>query len=453
MNRRMSDDLTLFGVRRMMEGVIPPTMCTASPDRMPNVSYLSLAEYVDPLHIALSYQFFNRSRENVLATRRAALTLDDPYTGAGVILQLEYLRTETEGPVFERLRAKLMGVASHAGMDQVFHLRGADIYRVLELRRVPGRRELPAAEPRVDLATNSRLLSERMANCGELAELLDTLLDGLGELLRIDNAMLWLFDSSQEVLTLLASRGYEVGGAGAEISTGDGIVGTAVREGVAIRVGHMMNMARYARAARDRADSLGFEPLLKSEIPLPGLKEPRSQLAVPLRARGRVLGALLVESKHDQHFGYDDEDALMLLCGQFAVAMSLMQPPEPEPPAREPPTPAQPETGPAVHLRRYARDNSVFLDDVYLIRGVAGAILWKLVGEFLRSGRQEFSNRELRLAPELRLPDVQDNLEVRLLLLQRRLAEQNAAIQLEKAGRGRMRLNVTRPLVMQGENP
>jgi putative methionine-R-sulfoxide reductase with GAF domain len=452
MNRRMSDGLTLFGVRRMMEGVIPPTLCTASPDRMPNVSYLSLAEYVDPLHIALSFQFFNRSRENVLATKRAALTLDDPYTGAGVVLQLEYLRTETEGPVFERLRAKLMGVASHVGMDQVFHLRGADIYRVLELRRVPGRRELPAAEPRVDLATNSRLLSERMANCGELADLLDTLLDGLGELLRIDNAMLWLFDSAQEVLTLLASRGYEVGGAGAEISTGDGIVGTAVREGVAIRVGHMMNMARYARAARDRADALGFEPVLKSEIPLPGLKEPRSQLAVPLRARGRVLGALLVESKHDQHFGYDDEDALMLLCGQFAVAMSLMQPAEPEPPPREPPK-AQvlPGAGPAVQLRRYSRDNSVFLDDVYLIRGVAGAILWKLVGEFLRSGRREFSNRELRLAPELRLPDVQDNLEVRLLLLQRRLAEQNAAVQLEKAGRGRMRLKVTRPIVMESD--
>jgi hypothetical protein len=98
------------------------------------------------------------------------------------------------------------------------------------------------------------------------------------------------------------------------------------------------------------------------------------------------------------------------------------------------------------------RDNSVFLDDVYLIRGVAGAILWKLVVEYLRTGRREFTNRELRLAPELRLPDVQDNLEVRLLLLQRRLAEQDAPIRLEKAGRGRMRLNVDRPVVMENES-
>ena len=75
MSAVFQDGLTLFGVRRMMEGVIPPTLCTASVDHMPNVSYLSLAEYIDPLHIALSYQFFNRSRENVLATKRAGSTM------------------------------------------------------------------------------------------------------------------------------------------------------------------------------------------------------------------------------------------------------------------------------------------------------------------------------------------------------------------------------------------
>ena len=153
---------------------------------------------------------------------------------------------------------------------------------------------------------------------------------------------------------------------------------------------------------------------------------------------------------HDQYFGYDDEDALTMLGGQLAVAMSLMQPQELEPPAPAPvKATAQNDGGPALRLRRFARDNSVFLDDIYLIRGVAGAILWKLVSEFLRSGRREFTNRELRLAPELRLPDVQDNLEVRLLLLQRRLAEQGAPLRLEKAGRGRMRLNVESAVVLE----
>ena len=439
--------LTLFGVRRMMEGVVPPSLCTVSADGMPNVAYLSLAEYVDPQHIALSYQFFNRSRENVLATRRASLTLDDPYTGAGVVMQLEYLRTETEGPTFERLRAKLAGIASHIGMEKVFHLRGADIHKVIELRRVPGRREFTAAQPRTDLTGNSRVLSERLASCDDLDQLLDTLMTGLEELLRIDHATLWLLDGSGS-MTLLASRGYETGGVGAEICVGEGIVGTAVREGVPIRVGHMMKMATYGRAVRDRASEIGLAPMLASEIPLPGLKEPRSQLAVPLRARGRVLGALFVESLHDQYFGYDDEDALMLLCGQLAVALTLMQSADNDSVESEVAVHDM-AAGPPLRLRRFTADNSVFLDEKYLIRGVAGAILWKLAGEYTRSGRCEFTNRELRMAPELRLPDIQDNLEVRLVLLQRRLAEHRAAIQIEKTGRGRLRFKTGRPLLLE----
>lgn len=445
---RLESSLTLHSVRRMMEGVVPPTLCTASADGMPNVTYLSLAEYVDPQHIALSYQFFNRSRENVLATRRAALTLDDPYTGAGVILQLGYERTETEGPVFERLRAKLAGVASHSGMENVFVLRGADIYRVLELRRVPGRREYPAALPRIDLASNSRILSERLARCDDLAELVDAMMNGLDELLRIDHSMLWMRDASQASLTLLASRGYETAGVGAEISIGDGLIGTALREGVPIRVGHMMNMAIYGRAVRARAAELGLTPVLSNEIPLPGLQEPRSQLAVPLRARGHILGVLFVESEHDQYFGYDDEDSLMLLCGQFALALTLMQSVEVDANtnAQAPVVPAA--SGPPLRLRRHAQDNSVFLDDEYLIRGVAGAILWKLAREYVSHGRVEFTNRELRIAPELRLPDFQDNLEVRLVLLQRRLAEYRAPMQIEKISRGRWRFNVSRSIVI-----
>lgn len=100
-----------------------------------------------------------------------------------------------------------------------------------------------------------------------------------------------------------------------------------------------------------------------------------------------------------------------------------------------------------VELRYYARDGSVFLDSHYLIKGVAGALLCKLVREHQRYGRSEFSLRELRLAgAELRLPEVQDNLGGRMLLLQRRLADRAAPLQIVKVGRGRFRLDLQRPL-------
>lgn len=100
-----------------------------------------------------------------------------------------------------------------------------------------------------------------------------------------------------------------------------------------------------------------------------------------------------------------------------------------------------------VEVRYYERDGSVFLDTHYLIKGVAGAIFWKLVRECTQNRRSEFSLRELRLAgPELRLPELQDNLSARLLLLQRRLAERSALMQIHKAGRGRFRFDVQCPL-------
>lgn len=102
----------------------------------------------------------------------------------------------------------------------------------------------------------------------------------------------------------------------------------------------------------------------------------------------------------------------------------------------------------------YSRDGSVFLDTHYLIKGVAGALFWKLVRDQQQRGRTEFSLRELRLSgQELRLPEVQDNLSVRMLLLQRRLAQRAAAVQVVKVGRGRFRVDIERPLLLNEVPP
>lgn len=102
-----------------------------------------------------------------------------------------------------------------------------------------------------------------------------------------------------------------------------------------------------------------------------------------------------------------------------------------------------------VEVRYYPRDGSVFLDTHYLVKGVAGALFWKLAREHTGRQRSEFSLRELRLAGhELRLPEVQDNLSVRLLLLQRRLTERAAVMQIHRIGRGRFRIEVSRPLLL-----
>jgi hypothetical protein len=110
------------------------------------------------------------------------------------------------------------------------------------------------------------------------------------------------------------------------------------------------------------------------------------------------------------------------------------------------PPPVAAVQGAPLTIRHFAADHSVFIDNDYLIKGVAGAIFWKLLRDHAEAGRSDFTNRELRLDPALKLPDISDNLEARLILLQRRLAERSAFLAIEKTGRGRFRLNVSRPL-------
>jgi hypothetical protein len=87
-------------------------------------------------------------------------------------------------------------------------------------------------------------------------------------------------------------------------------------------------------------------------------------------------------------------------------------------------------------------DGTVLIDGDYIIRGVAGRILFAMLSEYQRSGRTRFSNRELRLNRDIGLPPGNDNLDARLVALRRRLAERGDPVQLQHAGRGQLELIV-----------
>ncbi len=444
---------TLHDIRASLEGGIPAVMTTCDAFGMPNVTLASQVYFVDGKHVALSFQFFNKTYQNIRGNPQACVQLMDPVTAATHRLLLRYMRTETQGPLFESMRAQLVGIASHLGMGDVYSLRGSDVYLVEAIEAVESD-TLPAPTLRHGLLNAVRLISERLARCTALDELIDTVLAALVEHAGVQHAMVLMMDqpskggAAQGTLFTVGSVGYADSGVGSEVPIGQGVIGMAAAAFTPVRINRVTPASLYSHAVRQQAQTEQPGLVIDIEIPFPGLADPHSQLAVPVTAGGRTLGVLFVESPLELAFSFEDEDLLMAVAAHLGASIGMLRSQDDQ--GLEPLSPCYLTTGkpPSLTIKHYATNDSVFVDDVYLIKGVAGAILWKLLRDHSTDHRTEFTNRELRLDGGLGLPDIDDNLEARLLLLRRRLVEKSPYIQVERTGRGQISLRVSRPMLL-----
>ena len=453
--------IALEALSRCFEGVIPAKVTTCSADGIPNISSLSHVYYVDDKHVALSRQFFNKTTRNVLENPRAEVTVWDPLTFEVYALQLRFARSETSGPMFDRMASRLEAIASHTGMAGIFRLLACDVFEVLgvdhvtahllpedpdEAKAATGEPDLPQAmaalpsEQRGELWVLHRL-SSRLNQARDLEGLLGAVLDSVAEDFGFTHAKVLLVDETGRRLFTIASRGYDESGVGSEVVFGEGLIGTVARDRRIVRVGRMDSDLRYGRAVRAAiagGDGTGAgKATLRPEIPLPGLPDAQSHLAIPLLVRERLVGVLALESQNAASFASWHEAFLGIVADQVAAGIERLAAADVEDPAAG--RPAEP--APAARKRRsfvfYQNDDCVFVDGEYLIRNVPGRILWKLLKARRETGRSDFSNRELRLDPSLGLPPLRDNLESRLILLRQRLAQKCPDVRLPSRGRGR----------------
>src|SRR5687767_14067268 len=119
------------------QGLIPAVLFTCSKEGTPNAAFLSHVDYVDATHVALSFQFFNKSRRNIAENPHALIRVIDPDTHQGWALRLKYERSEESGPIFDRIFLRIEAIASYTGLKGIFKLRAADIYRVESVEQVP----------------------------------------------------------------------------------------------------------------------------------------------------------------------------------------------------------------------------------------------------------------------------------------------------------------------------
>jgi GAF domain-containing protein/predicted pyridoxine 5'-phosphate oxidase superfamily flavin-nucleotide-binding protein len=428
-------------------------IATASADGTPNITYLSRVQRVDDERVALSNQFFSKTARNLAENPRANLLLIDPTTYDQYRLAVVYERTERRGPVFERLRADVEALAALEGMQDVFKLRAADIYRVLHVEVMPCREGSAGSARRMTAGPDPLALAEmatRVSRAADLDTLVTTTVDGLAELFGYEHSMLLLLDEDGRRLYTIASRGYAAEGIGSEVVVGEGLIGMAAARCTPLRIGNLRQMSRYSHTVR-RAYEGGGELVAGLDIAVPDLPDVQSRVAVPALAMGQLVAVVVVESERPVAFAAADEAVLAVVASLLAGAVEAERAEDrvAAPADVGAAGAAPPAAGPATRVRFFEVDGSTFLDGEYLIKGVAGRILWALLGHHDREGRVEFTNRELRLDPSLDLPSFRDNFESRLILLKRRLDERGAPIRIDKTGRGRFRLAVEGPVALE----
>lgn len=445
--------MRLSALSRCFQGVIPSIIASSDAKGLPNVTYVSQVHLVSETQVALSRQFFNKTRKNLDENPFLTAEVTDPVTMQAYRLRLRFVRSEKEGPLFDTMSLRIQAIASHTGMDGVFRLRAADVFDVLSAERVEGflTDGLPAAEAAEVSLTGVRtelrglqLVSERINRAEDLDTLLAATLDALAVFFGFEHTIVLLWEEELQKLVTIACRGYG-GGVGAEVAPGEGLIGTVARERRVLRMTGLDEGLRYGRAIREAVlrDSGQHRPV-RPEIPLPGLADAQSALVIPLTVEDRLIGVIAAESRDPLAFGEWDEAYFGIIANQIALGIDRVADSieSPEREAAHVPRVQPPAPRPRHTLTYFREDDSVFLDDDYLIRNVPGRILWKLLSEWRTQGRTAFTNRELRLDRSLGLPEIKDNLESRLILLKNRLREKCPEMQITSTGRGRFALEI-----------
>lgn len=126
--------------RPALEGIIPSVVATCSADGVPNVSQVSQVWYVDPTHIAVSHQFFNKTIQNLREVPWVMIKANDPRTLDIWQIVARHTETQSEGPVYDQMALQLEAIGSMTGTAGLWNLKSAEIFEVESIELIDLRR-------------------------------------------------------------------------------------------------------------------------------------------------------------------------------------------------------------------------------------------------------------------------------------------------------------------------
>lgn len=129
-----SNGLLPAGIRSALDGVIPFVIGSTDADGTPNITFMSQLFYVDEQHLALSYQFMNKTWRNLQVNPIFTALATSPDDISMWRLRLQFLEQKKEGPIFEEMEMRLMALATPQHIT--FCLHSALICKIISVEKI-----------------------------------------------------------------------------------------------------------------------------------------------------------------------------------------------------------------------------------------------------------------------------------------------------------------------------
>ena len=169
---------------------------------------------------------------------------------------------------------------------------------------------------RVSSAINSTL---------ELDDICDIALRTMDELFEFHHAIILLVEPDGERLRVVASRGYENQAVGGRVRIGTGVIGMVAQKRRPLQVNNLGQQRSYAAAQRRQMEKAGRGAELGDTVPVPGLPNAESQIAIPLLIGDELIGVFSIESAMRQTFDAHDRGLVSIVANQIASAIRNAQ--------------------------------------------------------------------------------------------------------------------------------
>ena len=109
-------------IQEALQGIIPSIMVTSSGEGVPNLTYISQAHFVDDEHLAISWQFFNKTWRNLQVNPHFSVVVTAPRNWSMWKINLHFTELLKDGELFEVMSAALEAIATMQGAVDVFKL-------------------------------------------------------------------------------------------------------------------------------------------------------------------------------------------------------------------------------------------------------------------------------------------------------------------------------------------